>query len=185
VIHKKVAWKALSKNPSKHTAISTKHSYHLPTKYLEYQHAITTTTNLRTDTTSNKPHRMSLLPTMPSSQNYNIMFDQHHSDANHDKATFHYTLVTPLQHHNIRHHFSSFLNHMFAPISCQQCTSTSQSPYRIQDYPARIIVDDEFVLLEEDSVDGGPLCREATIASWKVMTKNRKRRLSVHCFGGE
>jgi hypothetical protein len=54
----------------------------------------------------------------------------------------------------------------------------------MDDYNTRITVDDEFVLLEESAEkDGGPLCREATIESWKVMTKDRKRRLSVHCFG--
>jgi hypothetical protein len=55
------------------------------------------------------------------------------------------------------------------------------------------MVDDEFVLLEEDAddQDGGPLCREATIESWKVcgeekecvLMKDRKRRLSVRRFG--
>lgn len=86
-----------------------------------------------------------------------------------------------LPHISLRTHLSS----LFAPTSYQQCTC---SPYRIPDYTKYIIVDDEFVLVEED---GGPLCREGMIESeeWKtsggkVMLRERKRRMSVHCFGG-
>jgi len=50
-------------------------------------------------------------------------------------------------------------------------------------------VDDEFVVMEEENeeeeeVDGGPLCREGEIESWKKMTRDRRRRGSVQCFGG-
>jgi hypothetical protein len=88
----------------------------------------------------------------------------------------------------VQHHLVSVLASLFAPTSYQQYTASSTSPYRIEDYNTRITVDDEFVLLEEIvediEQDGGPLCREATIESWKpVMTANRKRRLSMHCFG--
>jgi hypothetical protein len=95
----------------------------------------------------------------------------------------------------LQHNLSSALTHLFAPVSCQQCISTS--PYRLDQCTSHIMVDDEFVLVDEvvgeEEVDGGPLCREATIESWKVsgkgrgseevMLKDRKRRLSVHCFG--
>lgn len=59
-------------------------------------------------------------------------------------------------------------------------------------------MDDAFVLVEEegdngvseeremDEVDGGPLCREKTIESWKrkkIMMRERRRRGSCHGFG--
>ncbi|KAH7079949.1 hypothetical protein BKA63DRAFT_505354 [Paraphoma chrysanthemicola] len=86
--------------------------------------------------------------------------------------------------HQLSEFLTSFLTHMFAPTSCQQCTATS--PYNlnnttIADRKCNCIVDDEYVLFDDEQ-DGGPLCREATIASWK-MTAQRKRRFSVHCFG--
>lgn len=53
------------------------------------------------------------------------------------------------------------------------------------------VLDDEFVLLEDSSSeeqDGGPLCREATIQSWKAPeTAQRKfgdaRCGDLPCFG--
>jgi hypothetical protein len=45
-----------------------------------------------------------------------------------------------------------------------------------------MIVDDEYILLEDDDeLDGGPLCREATIASWKAKAKpvQKERRRSM------
>ncbi|KAF2820705.1 hypothetical protein CC86DRAFT_374358 [Ophiobolus disseminans] len=107
----------------------------------------------------------------------------------------------PIPHPHIdRAHLSalltSFLQHMFAPASCQACTSSKPcwTDSSAADYKCRIIVDDEFVLLEdneEEEQDGGPLCREATIASWKMgggkmptMLGERRRRGSVHCYGG-
>jgi hypothetical protein len=125
--------------------------------------------------------------------------------STHDTSSPHHEKPSNQQHH----HFSPTIPHLhlphlphislgthltslFALTSHQQCTC---SPYRIPDYTKYIIVDDEFVLVEEgEGEDGGPLCREATIESegWKtsrkggdrVMLRERKRRLSVHCFGG-
>ncbi|KAH8728312.1 hypothetical protein GQ44DRAFT_757274 [Phaeosphaeriaceae sp. PMI808] len=88
----------------------------------------------------------------------------------------------PSTHHHLSDLLSTFLTHMFALASCQACTSSQ--PCWTTDYKARIVVDDEYVLLDEDEDDGGPLCREAVIDGWK-MTKGRKRRLSVHSFGGQ
>ncbi|KAH4383093.1 hypothetical protein HBH69_110260 [Parastagonospora nodorum] len=118
----------------------------------------------------------------------------HHDKASQQQHHHHFSPTIPhlhlphLPHISLRTHLTS----LFAPTSHQQCTC---SPYRIPDYTKYIIVDDEFVLVEEgEGEDGGPLCREATIESegWKtsgkggdrVMLSERKRRLSVHCFGG-
>jgi hypothetical protein len=89
------------------------------------------------------------------------------------------------------HHVSTFLisllNHMFAPVAYQQCTSSTPCwvPSHHVEYTSKssnnavIIVDDELVLLEDDESeeqDGGPLCREATIESWKAPKKGLKRK---------
>lgn len=79
-----------------------------------------------------------------------------------------------------------FLSHMFAPAAYQQCTSSTPcwAPAHHEESCSKssskavIIVDDEFVLLEDDESgeqDGGPICREATIESWKAPKKERKR----------
>lgn len=94
--------------------------------------------------------------------------------------------------------------HTFAPATCQACTCSVSSPrhYDAEDgaqiraqAQTHIIVDDEFVLVDVEELeaeDGGPLCREGEIEGWKatvgckkVMLRERKRRLSMRCFGGE
>lgn len=79
----------------------------------------------------------------------------------------------------------NLLSHMFAPVSYQQCTSSA--PCWTVSYDSKrelnssgktgIIVDDEFVLLEDrdGEDDGGPICREATIESWKAPKKAQKK----------
>jgi hypothetical protein len=85
--------------------------------------------------------------------------------------------LAPFHNHiHIRQHLASALTHLFTLPS-------DTSPYRMHDYATRITVEDEFVLLEEMVEDGGPICREAEVEGWKVLTGSRKRRLSVHCFG--
>ena len=42
----------------------------------------------------------------------------------------------------------------------------------------KFVVDDDMVLLEAEE-DGGPLCREATIASWKARPVQKERRRSL------
>lgn len=91
-----------------------------------------------------------------------------------------------VDHHHISSFLINFLSHMFAPAAYQQCTS-SMSCWAIAHHgecaskssdKAVIIVDDEFVLLEErdsEERDGGPICREATIESWKDPKKTQKK----------
>jgi hypothetical protein len=137
-----------------------------------------------------KIHQMSLFPIIPQSPHPQHTMLASSVPKSDERAQHHTTNAVVHFHvphcHAVRQHLASALASLFAPTSYQQYTSSSTSPYRIQDYNTRITVDDEFVLLEEilekDEQDGGPLCREATIESWKVMTTNRKRRLSMHCF---
>ncbi|KAF2627651.1 hypothetical protein BU25DRAFT_421635 [Macroventuria anomochaeta] len=91
-----------------------------------------------------------------------------------------------VDHHHISAFLISFLSHMFAPAAYQQCTSStpcwavshhSECLSKSSD-KAVIIVDDEFVLLEDrdsEEQDGGPICQEATIESWKAPKKGLKR----------
>jgi hypothetical protein len=135
--------------------------------------------------TKTKIHRMSLFPIIPQPpQPHHTMLA---SSAIQHNEPAQYQTSSAISHPHIAHcrqHLASALAHMFNPISHQRYPPSPTSPYRMDDYNTRITVDDEFVLLEENAEkDGGPLCREATIESWKVMTKDRKRRLSVHCFG--
>lgn len=88
-------------------------------------------------------------------------------------------------HHQIAAILVSFLSHVFAPVAHQQCTSSTpcwaashtRECSRKNREETTIIVDDEFVLLDRSSEeqDGGPVCREATIESWKAAKKGRKR----------
>lgn len=90
-----------------------------------------------------------------------------------------------VDHHHISAFLISLLSHMFAPAAYQRCTSStpcwatphnSDCAHKSSD-KAITIVDDEFVLLEDRSSeeqDGGPLCREATIESWKAPKAQRK-----------
>ncbi|KAF2128148.1 hypothetical protein P153DRAFT_268784, partial [Dothidotthia symphoricarpi CBS 119687] len=66
--------------------------------------------------------------------------------------------------------FVNFFTHMLAPTACVSCTCTT--PCWAPDAPSAeqqcaASVDDECAIVEDESgLDGGPLCREATIASW-------------------
>jgi hypothetical protein len=140
---------------------------------------------------------MSLFPVIPQQQNLcNTMLasppTHHNAPAQQQKLTTSILPHTPTQqpatslaqlhnphihnHIHIRQHLASALSHI-------SHLSSPTSPYRLNDYATRITVEDEFVLLEEMVEDGGPICREAEVESWKVLTGKRKRRLSVHCFG--
>ena len=91
-----------------------------------------------------------------------------------------------VDHHQMAAFLIGFLDRMFAPAAYQQCTSSmpcwavshhSECSSKSRDETV-IIVDDEFVLLEDrdsEEQDGGPICREATIESWKAPKKERKR----------
>jgi hypothetical protein len=145
-----------------------------------------------TRTTKTEPRRdpinhhqsMSLFPVVPNPSTRTTMLASHPPN----------TTITIKSPHNIHHpsidrtHLSalltSFLTHMFAPASCQACTSSNPcwTNTSANEYKAEIKVDNESALAEEIEVDGGPICREDTIESWKT-TKERKRRSSVHHFG--
>ena len=94
-----------------------------------------------------------------------------------------------IDHHHLSDAIVSFLAHMFAPTGYLQCNSTSSwsqsSPYVHEINRAHtIVVDDDYVVVDElDNNDGGPLCREATIASWKVKSAHTKRRRSLQWLG--
>jgi hypothetical protein len=95
-------------------------------------------------------------------------------------------------HHQIPpHHLSDavldFFSHMFAPASYLACTCSTPcwapaplSPYNqpTHDEKGRVVLADDNVVLDndEEEEDGGPLCREATIASWKACAKKERRQ---------
>ena len=89
----------------------------------------------------------------------------------------------PPQHHFDHHHLSEvvvdFFSHMFATASYLQCTSSipcwSSPSSDEQATKPKFVVDDDMVLLDAEE-DGGPLCREATIASWKARPVQKERR---------
>ncbi|OAL47201.1 hypothetical protein IQ07DRAFT_646810 [Pyrenochaeta sp. DS3sAY3a] len=107
-----------------------------------------------------------------------------HVDSEHE-ALFQ---TAPLDRHRLSDFVVDFFSHMFAPTAYVQCTTTRSylsSPYMdrsTSDRKCTMIVDDEYILLEDDDeLDGGPLCREATIASWKTKAKpvQKERRRSM------
>jgi hypothetical protein len=105
------------------------------------------------------------------------MLAQHHPQS----STHH-----ELAEHN--HHISEMvieiLSRMLAPASYLQCTSTipcwapSTTNVFTAEKKPKIIVDDDYVLLD-DQEDGGPLCRENTIASWKTKLAKKERSRSI------
>jgi hypothetical protein len=188
------------------STVRTAHQAIITTSNTIYIHApesrTINTTSAEEDITALQP--MSLFPIVPTSTtqrtyNTNTMLatSPHHNQTS---TQYHIsTAITQLHmpHHipqphidlqALRQHLCSAISHLFQPISCQQCTCSAYQT-------SHIFVDDEFVLVEEEvEEDGGPLCREATIESWKVkgrrgsggsevMLRDRRRRLSVHCFG--
>lgn len=91
-----------------------------------------------------------------------------------------------VDHHQIAAFLISFISHMFAPTAYQQCTSSTpcwatpndQTCSSKNNAKTTIVIDDDFVSLEDnghEEQDGGPICREATIESWKAPKKAHKR----------
>jgi hypothetical protein len=127
---------------------------------------------------------MLLFPNIPDPSSYNNMLAYpHHLLTNHDYATKHHN--ASFDHHHLSDVVHDFFSHMFAPTSYLQCTSSIPcwAPPAIDAHAAdtqpRLIIDDDYVLLDCEE-DGGPLCREATIASWKAApTKEKQRRRSI------
>lgn len=97
----------------------------------------------------------------------------------------HHQYAHQFNHHHISAFLISFLSHMFAPVAYQQCTSSANCWALSHDSEclsksssnAAITVNDEFMLLESEDKeqDGGPICRETTIESWKAPKKASKR----------
>ncbi|KAH6643011.1 hypothetical protein C7974DRAFT_114619 [Boeremia exigua] len=90
-----------------------------------------------------------------------------------------------VDHHQIAAFLVSILSHIFAPAAYQQCTSSTPCWVASHSHECSsrscektaTVVDDDFVLLEErdsEEQDGGPICREATIESWKAPKKARR-----------
>lgn len=149
------------------------------------------TTKHKERTTSSTHHHMSLYPNILDISAYNTMLAQHYQ---------HQTLYLPsssskLAHSPHPHHqmtcnhlsdaVQDFFAHMFAPASYLACTCSTPcwapaplAPcnYNAHDGKIGIVVDSDIVVSEDErEEDGGPLCREATIASWKVGGKKEKR----------
>ncbi|KAF1851382.1 uncharacterized protein K460DRAFT_351311 [Cucurbitaria berberidis CBS 394.84] len=79
---------------------------------------------------------------------------------------------------------------VFAPMTYLQCASseprwkTPSTHEATIDRQYRMIIDDDYALIDDaDEQDGGPLCREATIAMWKTnaepLRKERRRTARV------
>jgi hypothetical protein len=125
------------------------------------------------------PTYMPLYPSILDISSYNTMLAQ--SQQPHEHATH--------SHHNFidGHHISELavdiLSRMLAPTSYQQCTCStlcwtpSTTDTYLADRKPKLIVDDKYAL--QDGEDGGPICREATIASWKAAPAKKGRRRSI------
>jgi hypothetical protein len=122
------------------------------------------------------------LPNILDISSYNTMLAHlQHPSTNHERAMHDHHIF--LDGHHISELAVDILSRMLAPASYLQCTSsipcwapsTSETCYA--DRKPTLIVDDEYVLLDKE--DGGPLCREATIASWKATPAKRERRRGI------
>ncbi|KAF1944703.1 hypothetical protein EJ02DRAFT_452301 [Clathrospora elynae] len=100
-----------------------------------------------------------------------------HTDLSHD--TQHHNAFIDCGH--LSEILVNFLSHIFAPASYLQCTSLMPcwsplpSDTCATQRKQKLIVVDDSALLENEE-DGGPLCREATIASWKAGPAKKERR---------
>ena len=127
---------------------------------------------------------MSLFPNILHPSTYStLLADRKSPPSQTDHETQHQN-AHQVDHHHVSAFLISFLSHMFAPAAYQQCTSStpcwavSHHSECLSKIEKVIIVDDEFVLLEDqenEAQDGGPLCREKTIESWKAPKKGLKR----------
>ncbi|KAF1832615.1 hypothetical protein BDW02DRAFT_570905 [Decorospora gaudefroyi] len=90
----------------------------------------------------------------------------------------------PSQHtaqHRISKVVVKFISNMVVPLSYLQCTSSTPRGTACtadQDRSLKLIVDDGYVVLNEQE-DGGPLRWEATIASGKAVLKEMKASRSI------
>ena len=136
---------------------------------------------------------MSLYPNILDISAYNTMLAQHcQSQTPHLPSSSMKLAYSPHPHHQMTcDHLSDavqdFFAHMFAPASHLACTCSTPcwapaplTPcnYNAHDGKIAIVVDKDIVVAEETDEmeeDGGPLCREATIASWKVGGKQQEQ----------
>ncbi|KAJ8111200.1 hypothetical protein OPT61_g6145 [Boeremia exigua] len=141
---------------------------------------------------------MARFPSLRHSSTHSTLLGDHHkTPAQNDPQNEHH--AHQVDYHHVAAFLVSFLSHMFAPVAYQQCTSSAPcwAVPRLHGCAEKsgktaIIVDDEFVLLEDresEELDGGPVCREATIESWKVPKKgcrgsgNARRWTDLPYFG--
>lgn len=128
---------------------------------------------------------MSLFPNLLHPSTYSTFLDDRQKTrstcSQHDRKNEHQT-AHGVDHYHILAFLVGFLSRMFAPTAYQQCTSTTpfwanphhSEPASWGDDESVITVDDKFALLghrESEEQDGGPICREATIESWKAIEK--------------
>ncbi|KAH6852982.1 hypothetical protein BKA58DRAFT_64273 [Alternaria rosae] len=135
---------------------------------------------------------MALYPNILDKSAYNIMLAQHYqSQTPYLLPSSSKPAHSPHPHHHMTcDHLSDavqdFFSHMFAPALHLACTcstpcwapsSPSSHDQNVHDGKVEIVVDSDIVVREDErEEDGGPLCREATIASWKVGGKKQARR---------
>ena len=133
---------------------------------------------------------MSLYPNILDTSAYNTMLALHYqSQTPNLPPSSTKPILSPHPHHHMTcDHLSDaiqdFFAHMFAPASHLACTCSTPcwapSPltpckYNAHDGKIAIVVDSDIVVSEDErEEDGGPLCREATIASWKMNEKKRE-----------
>jgi len=147
---------------------------------------------------------MSLYPNTLDVSAYNRMLAQHYQSQTPYLPSSSMKLAhSPHPHHHMTcDHLSDaiqdFFSHMFAPASYLACTCSTPcwapaplTPcnYNAHDGKIAIVVDSNIVEEEgeEGEEDGGPLCREATIASWKMKEEKREggnRRRSLQWLTG-
>jgi hypothetical protein len=119
---------------------------------------------------------MSLFPNILDISSYNTMLAQHQRLSTNHEHTAH--------NHHISEMVVDILSRVLAPASYLQCTSTIPcwAPFTTNAYAAekspKYVVDDDYVLLDDED-DGGPLCRETTIASWKARPAKKERSRSI------
>jgi hypothetical protein len=132
---------------------------------------------------------MSLFPNVLHPSTYSTLLGDRQKSTSapsrEERENEHHT-ARQVDHRHISAFLISLLSHMFAPVAYQQCTSSTPcwaTSHRSDCASKRgdkavIIVDDEFVLLEDKSseeLDGTSLCREATIESWKASKKAQRK----------
>jgi len=133
---------------------------------------------------------MSLYPNILDISAYNTMLASHyqHQISHLPPSSSKPSHSSHPHHHMTYDHLSDavqdFFSHMFAPASHLACTCSTPCwapapltpcKYNAHDGKIAIVVDSDIVVSEDErEEDGGPLCREATIASWKMNEKKRE-----------